>query len=178
MQDWGYQWLKDSESYISTGDYIPQPGDWVFFTWTNTQDTDHVAMVEYCTRDEDGNVQVHVLEGNAPSAVQRNVYDLTYTRILGYGTVHDVAEYTMRSGNTGAKVQSLQEKLVYLGYLDATKADGVFGSGTAAAVKAFQTACGLSPSGIANQRTQTALNQAVEEAVDNDPDTWTVIDEE
>lgn len=178
LQDWGYQWLKGSESYIRTGDYIPQPGDWVFFTWTNTQDTDHVAMVEYCTQDESGNVQVHVLEGNAPSAVQRNVYDLTYTRILGYGTVHDVAEYTMRSGNTGAKVQALQEKLTYLGYLEAGKTDGVFGSGTVAAVKAFQTAQGLSPNGIANQRTQAALNQAMEEAIDSDPHTWTVIDEE
>lgn len=178
LQDWGYQWLKDSESYIRTGDYIPQPGDWVFFTWTNTQDTDHVAMVEYCTRDESGNVQIHVLEGNTPSAVQRNVYDLTYTRILGYGTVHDVAEYTMRSGNTGAKVQALQEKLTYLGYLEAGKADGVFGSGTVTAVKAFQAAQGLSPNGIANQRTQAALNQAMEEAIDSDPHTWTVIDEE
>lgn len=178
LQDWGYQWLKGSEDYIHTGDYIPQPGDWVFFTWTNTQDTDHVAMVEYCTQDENGNVQVHVLEGNAPSAVQRNVYDLTYTRILGYGTVHDVAEYTMRSGNTGVKVQALQEKLIYLGYLEAGKADGVFGSGTAAAVRAFQTAHGLSSNGVANQRTQIALNQAVEEAIDSDPDTWTVIDEE
>lgn len=178
LQDWGYQWLKGSEDYISTGDYIPQPGDWVFFTWTNTQDTDHVAMVEYCTRDENGNVQVHVLEGNAPSAVQRNVYDLTYTRILGYGTVHDVAEYTMRSGNSGAKVQALQEKLVYLGYLEADQVDGIFGSATAAAVRAFQAAWGLSSSGVANQRTQTAIDQAMEKAIDNDPATWTVIDEE
>lgn len=178
LQDWGYQWLKGSEDYISTGDYIPQPGDWVFFTWTNTQDTDHVAMVEYCTQDENGNVQVHVLEGNAPSAVQRNVYDLTYSRILGYGTVHDVAEYTMRSGNSGAKVQALQEKLVYLGYLEADQVDGVFGSGTAAAVRAFQAAWGLSSSGVANQRTQAAIGQAMEEAIDNDPATWTVIDEE
>lgn len=178
LADWGYQWLKGSDEYISTGDYIPQPGDWVFFTWTNTQDTDHVAMVEYCTQDENGNVQVHVLEGNAPSAVQRNVYDLTYTRILGYGTVHDVAEYTMRSGNSGAKVQALQEKLTYLGYLDADMADGVFGSATAAAVRAFQTAHDLTASGVANQRTQNAIDQAMEEAIDSDPATWTVIDEE
>lgn len=178
LQDWGYQWLRGSESYIRTGDYIPQPGDWVFFTWTNTQDTDHVAMVEYCTRDENGSVQVHVLEGNAPSAVQRNVYDLTYSRILGYGTVHDVADYTMRAGNSGLKVQALQEKLAYLGYLEAGKADGVFGSGTVAAVKAFQAAQGLSPNGIASQATQAAIDQAMETAIDSDPDTWTVVDEE
>lgn len=178
LQSWGYQWLKGSNSYISTGDYIPQPGDWVFFTWTSTQDTDHVAMVEYCTQDEAGGIQMHVLEGNAPSSVQRNVYDLTYTRILGYGTVHDVAEYTMRSGNSGLKVQALQEKLAYLGYLDAGKVNGAFGSDTVSAVKAFQAAHGLSATGIANQNTQAAIDQAMEAAIDSDPDTWTVIDEE
>lgn len=178
LKDWGYQWLKGSSSYITTGDYIPQPGDWVFFTWTSTQDTDHVAMVEYCTMDEDGRVQIHVLEGNAPSAVQRSVYDLTYTRILGYGTVHDVADYTMRAGNSGAKVRTLQDKLTYLGYLSCEKADGVFGSGTATAVSVFQSDHRLTANGIANMATQAAIDQAMEEAIDNDPDTWTVIDEE
>lgn len=178
LEGWGYQWLQGSDSHIRTGDYIPQPGDWVFFTWTSTQDTDHVAMVEYCTRDEDGSVQVHVLEGNAPSAVQRNVYDLTYTRILGYGTVHDVADCTMRQGNSGLKVQTLQEKLAYLGYLAADRVNGSFGSDTAAAVKTFQAACGLSASGIANQATQAAIDQAMETAIDEDPATWTVVDED
>ena len=178
LENWGYQWLKGEDSYISTGDYIPQPGDWVFFTWDSDQDTDHVAMVEYCTRDQDGNVTIHVLEGNAPSAVQRNTYPLTYTRILGYGTVHDVADITMRYGNTGAKVTALQEKLVYLGYLTADKADGVYGTGTVEAVRAFQADKGLTTYGIANLRTQKALNLDVDEAIDNDPLTWTVIDEE
>lgn len=177
LENWGYQWLKGESSYISTGDYIPQPGDWVFFTWDSDRDTDHVAMVEYCTKDQDGNVQIHVLEGNAPSAVQRNVYDLTYTRILGYGTVHDVADVTMRYGNQGVKVQQLQEKLVYLGYLDADKADGLFGTGTAAALFSFQADHGLKTYGIANIKTQQAINLSVDEAIDNDPATWTVIDE-
>ena len=177
LENWGYQWLKGESSYISTGDYIPQPGDWVFFTWDSDRDTDHVAMVEYCTRDQDGNVQIHVLEGNAPSAVQRNVYDLTYTRILGYGTVHDVLDVTMRHGNQGVKVQQLQEKLVYLGYLDAEKADGLFGTGTAAALFSFQADHGLKTYGVANIKTQQAIDLAVEEAVYNDPATWQVIDE-
>ena len=177
LENWGYQWLKGEDSYISTGDYIPQPGDWVFFTWDSDRDTDHVAMVEYCTRDQDGNVQIHVLEGNAPSAVQRNVYDLTYTRILGYGTVHDVLDVTMRYGNRGVKVQQLQEKLVYLGYLDAGKADGLFGTGTAAALFSFQADHGLKTYGVANIKTQQAIDLAVEEAVYNDPATWQVIDE-
>ena len=92
LEDWGYQWLKGEDEFLRTGDYIPQPGDWVFFTWTDTRDTDHVAMVEYCTRAADGSVTIHVLEGNAPDKVQRTAYPLTYTRSLGYGTVHDAAD--------------------------------------------------------------------------------------
>lgn len=176
LEGWGYQWLRDEDSFITTGSYIPQPGDWVFFTWDSDRDTDHVAMVEYCTRDENGNVQLHVLEGNTPAEVKRAVYDLTYTRILGYGTVHDVADVTMRAGNAGEKVRQLQEKLMLLGLVD--KVDGVFGSATAEAVKAFQTQQGMKSTGIASIAMQKALDRAVDEAIDNDPATWLVVDED
>lgn len=176
LEGWGYQWLRDEDSFITTGSYIPQPGDWVFFTWDSDRNTDHVAMVEYCTRDENGNVQLHVLEGNTPVEVKRAVYDLTYTRILGYGTVHDVADVTMRAGNAGEKVRQLQEKLMLLGLVD--KADGVFGPATAEAVKAFQTQQGMKATGIASIAMQKALNRAVDEAIDNDPATWLVVDED
>ncbi len=177
LEDWGYQWMQGDDSYITTGTYIPQPGDWVFFTWTDDQNTDHVAMVEYCTRDKEGNVNVHVIEGNTPVAVKRTVYPLTYTRILGYGTVHDVAETTMRYGNVGEKVQQLQNKLVYLGYLDADKATGTFGNATVDAVKAFQHAEGLKEHGVANKTMQDMLNKRYLAAVDADPATWQVVDD-
>ena len=61
LANWGYQWMKDDDTYITTGTYIPQPGDWVFFTWTSSTDTDHVAMVEYCSQDATGNIIVHVI---------------------------------------------------------------------------------------------------------------------
>lgn len=177
LEDWGYQWMQGDDSYITTGTYIPQPGDWVFFTWTDNQNTDHVAMVEYCTRDKEGNVNVHVIEGNTPVAVKRTVYPLTYTRILGYGTVHDVAETTMRYGNVGEKVQQLQNKLVYLGYLNADKATGTFGNATVDAVKAFQHAEGLKEHGVANKTMQDMLNKRYLAAVDADPATWQVVDD-
>ncbi len=177
LEDWGYQWMQGDDSYITTGTYIPQPGDWVFFTWTDDQNTDHVAMVEYCTRDKEGNVNVHVIEGNTPVAVKRTVYPLTYTRILGYGTVHDVAETTMRYGNVGEKVQQLQNKLVYLGYLNADKATGTFGNATVDAVKAFQHAEGLKEHGVANKTMQDMLNKRYLAAVDADPATWQVVDD-
>lgn len=178
IDGWGYQWLKGEEDFITTGSYIPQPGDWVFFTWDDDRDTDHVAMVEYCTQDEEGNVTIHVLEGNAPSKVQRQEYKLTYTRILGFGTVHDVMDITMRSGCKGTKVQALQEKLVYLGYLAADKATGTFGTATQQAVADFQTANGLKVYGIANQATQRLLNSQYATAIFNDPASWIITDED
>lgn len=178
IDGWGYQWLKGEDSYITTGSYIPQPGDWVFFTWDSDQDTDHVAMVEYCTRDEEGNVTIHVLEGNAPSAVARNTYPLTYTRILGFGTVHDVMDITMRSGCSGEKVRALQEKLIYLGYMAQGQAGGTYGSGTMQAVTAFQADEGLKQYGIANMATQAALDKRYNQALDQDPNTWLILDDD
>ena len=178
VEGWGYEWLKGRTSFIQSGDYVPQPGDWVFFTWNNNQDTDHVAMVEYCTEDEEGNIRIHVIEGNKPSAVARDVYDLNYSRILGYGTVHDLADITMQFGNTGEKVRQLQEKLIYLGDLDEEYETGHFGNATVDALRAFQARCGLRPSGIANITTQLRLDEEVDLKIDRDPRTWTVVDEE
>ena len=178
IDDWGYQWLKGQREFLKSGDYIPQPGDWVFFTWTSNDDTDHVALVEYCTRDESGDVTIHVIEGNKPNAVARDVYPLNYSRILGYGTVHDAADITMSFGNDGEKVRQLQEKLVYLGYLNAVYQTGHFGNATAEAVRTFQSDHSQRPSGIANIGMQLALDEAVDEKRMQDPALWTVVDEE
>lgn len=178
LDGWGYQWLKGHTEWIKTGSYIPQPGDWVFFTWRSGTDTDHVAMVEYCTRDSQGKITIHVLEGNNPDQVQRNTYALTNKQILGYGTVHDVMDVTMRSGNSGIKVAKLQEKLAYLKLMDAEKADGVYGDATTAAVRLFQESHHLKPSGIANQKTQMTLEMVYRKAMENDPAMWMVVDED
>lgn len=162
MDNWGYQWFKGADNYLKAYDYIPQPGDWVFFTFTNGTDTDHVAMVEYCTRDENDKVFMHVIEGNYPDRVQRAVYPLKTRIILGFGTVHDVVDVTMRLGNNGEKVLALQQKLNILGYLDAEKVDGAFGGATATAVRALQaTIDDKRQSGIADLLTQTTLDKAV-----------------
>ena len=105
VEGWGYEWLKGQSAFIKSGDYIPQPGDWVFFTWNASDDTDHVALVEYCTRNTaSGDISIHVIEGNKPISVARDVYDLNDPSILGYGTVHDVADITMRFGNQGVQM--------------------------------------------------------------------------
>ena len=146
----------------------------MFFTWTGNLDTDHVAMVEYCTRDDEGNVTVHCLEGNTPAAVKRASYDLSYSRILGFGTVHDAADWTIRGGNSGEKVRQLQEKLIALGYLPADGADGVYGGGTAAVIREIQAEEGLKQTGIANISTQAAIDRRLREQWESDPSIWLV----
>ena len=179
VEDWGYQWLKGQDSFIRSGDYIPQPGDWVFFNWTGGTDTEHVALVEYCTRDtETGKVLIHVIEGNLPVAVARNTYDLNSSSILGYGTVHDVAEITMVYGNQGEKVRRLQEKLAYLGYLSEEYVTGRFGNATLEAVRAFQAASGIRTNGIANISTQKLLDDAYIRLYESDPNVWLVLSDD
>lgn len=178
LEDWGYQWFKGEDEFITAGEYIPQPGDWVFFSWTSDNNTSHVAMVEYCTVDEDGNVTLHCIEGNNPSSVARVEYSTADKKILGYGTVHDVADWTMRLGNSGQKVVELQEKLIYLGWLPEGSADGHYGSATQDAITQYQTAHGLKVLGIANIETQTLINQEYEEKRYDDPDAWSVAEED
>ena len=178
LEEWGYQWFKGEDHFITAGEYIPQPGDWVFFSWTSDNNTSHVAMVESARREKDGSVLITCLEGNNPSKVARVTYSTADKKILGYGTVHDVADWTMRFGNTGAKVQELQEKLVYLGYLDASSVTGHYGVNTQNAITAYQTAHNLKVLGIANIETQTLINRQVDEKRYADADAWVVDDED
>lgn len=179
VDGWGYQWLKGKDSFIRSGDYIPQPGDWVFFNWNGGSDTEHVALVEYCTRDSlTDNVTIHVIEGNNPSAVARGVYDLNSPSILGYGTVYDVADITMTFGCQGEKVRLLQEKLAYLGFLDPSLVTGRFGDSTVEAVRAYQEKNGLRANGIANMSTQLLLNKEYTRQYTSDPGIWSVVDDD
>lgn len=55
-------------------------------------------------------------------------------------------------GSTGAEVTKIQKKLKALGYYSGN-ADGIYGSATKAAVKAFQKNCGITADGIAGSKT-------------------------
>ena len=179
VEGWGYQWLKGQSSFIRSGDYVPQPGDWVFFNWSGGTDTQHVAMVEYCSRDlNTAKISVHVIEGNNPDSVKRNIYELNSLSIMGYGTVHDVADITMSFGNQGEKVRILQERLSYLGYLNSENISGRFGDSTAEGLRAWQSDHGLTANGIANMKTQQLLEEEYTTRYANDPGVWSVVDDE
>ena len=67
---------------------------------------------------------------------------------------------SLREGSNGGAVRSLQENLRSLGYYSGS-IDGDYGSGTTAAVTAFQQANGLTADGVAGKRTINAIYAAV-----------------
>lgn len=160
---WGAQWYKDGTPVLPNS-YIPQPGDWVFFCNNAVGDTSHVAMVEFCAYDENGEIRVHVLEGNNPDAVARNSYAVSEWSIQGYGTVHALCGTVMRFGNEGEPVKALQGDLVALGLLDAQYTTGKYGALTQGAIEKFQRSYGLEPNGVANYATQEALDAVLRTA--------------
>jgi len=64
---------------------------------------------------------------------------------------------TLRLGSSGADVTALQNALAAKGF-DPGAADGIFGSGTEAAVRAFQASASLSVDGVAGPHTTAALD--------------------
>lgn len=176
IDGWGTQWFTGKQVPMRRDEYIPQPGDWMYFTWRGGRDTDHVAMVEYTDVNEKGEVVIHTIEGNNPSKVERKEYLLSDKTILGYGTVTEVAEVTMRPGNKGEKVQKLQNRLVELSLMNPKDVDGVYGAKTTAAIRTFQT--DYMPekkvNGIADMETQFAILDEIEYRLDSNPDNWIV----
>ncbi len=173
--DWGYQWMKGSDRYLQKNEYIPRPGDLMFFSYNEAGDTEHVALVEYCSRDEYGQVMIHVIEGNNPDRVQRNAYPLDNSQVLGFGLCEDLADTVMRFGNEGDKVLALQQDLHELGYLEERHITGIFGSNTKKAVMNFQETLNETTSiGIADRVTQQAIEQALYEKLLEAPETWLV----
>ena len=82
---------------------------------------------------------------------------------------------TLRKGASGDEVRELQTMLAACGY-DVGAVDGVFGSATEGAVRAFQTAKGLTVDGICGTATWAALDMAQKQP-DGDmptkePDAW------
>jgi peptidoglycan hydrolase-like protein with peptidoglycan-binding domain len=70
-----------------------------------------------------------------------------------------LGDRTLRAGATGADVRELQQALGQAGFK--VKLDGKFGTGTLRAVKRFQRASRLTPSGTVGTRTVAALKRAL-----------------
>ena len=154
--------------------YVPQPGDIVMYDWDDTGSGDdkgwpeHVGIVTSVS----GNAMT-VIEGNKSNAVgYRNMtvngkyirgYCLPdYASVAGSVEVSPAPEPAqtpqIRRGAKGDAVVRMQQRLIAHGYaLPKHGVDGDFGSETESAVKAFQSAKGLSVDGICGPKTWAAL---------------------
>ena len=75
---------------------------------------------------------------------------------------------TLRKGDRGEHVTELQTRLQELGYdIGKAGADGIFGSGTQGAVKAFQKDHGLTADGICGPKTWAALDAEEEKPAED-----------
>ena len=106
-------------------------------------------------------------------------YNLTADGIAGKETLKkldsayknadsDKDDDSLRMGDSGSAVKNLQTKLKKLGYYDGT-VDSTFGSGTYAAVRAFQKKYNLTADGVAGSETLKKLDSAYKNA-DSDKD--------
>lgn len=92
------------------------------------------------------------LEGNGTSP----------SRGSSSGTISGI----LKKGSRGAAVSELQTKLKNKGFYSGA-IDGIFGTGTENAVKAFQKANGLAADGIVGSKTLAALNQSTDSSRGN-----------
>lgn len=115
--------------------------------------------------------------GNAVYTIQQNLEGLGYgcvpDGIFGSKTEAAVRWYQSDRGLTvdglagdktitalGEDVKTVQQRLITLGYAPG-KADGIYGSATRSAVRAFQKDYGLTVDGIAGSVTRSALQKAL-----------------
>jgi hypothetical protein len=174
---WGWQWLKDGADMMRANEYIPRPGDLAYFSYSTGSDTIHVALVEYCAYAADGGVMLHVIEGNNPTGVTRQVYSLDDSTVLGFGCWGDVVDTTMQYGDAGDKVLTLQQNLGKLGYLAPRHYTATYLSNTRDAVIRFQQGmAGKTPTGVADRETQLAIQYEVDKLEFYDPAAWLVTD--
>lgn len=157
----------------------PLPGDQIFFG--DEGDEEHTGIVYKVD-----SAKVYTIEGNTSSAagvvangggVFKKSYARNDSRIAGYGrpryyecvveqpktdtkeeSTVNIELKVLREGSENYTVKALQRMLYALGYdLGSNPIDGIFGSKTDAAVRAFQKANKLDVDGIVGQDTWTKL---------------------
>lgn len=174
------QLYKKAGRWQENDGYTPKVADIIFYDWgdsgsgDNTGSSDHVGIVATVNGDT-----FTVIEGNMSDKVGYRTMSVNGQYIRGYGLpnyenggkVVAKSETTTVAGNTvtikmrqikkgmtGEDVRALQILLKGRGFsVGSTGADGDFGAGTLAGVKAAQKKYGLSQDGIAGADTLDAL---------------------
>ena len=79
--DSGIAWFQERGQWQGR-EYIPSPGDIIFFDYDHNGSANHVGIVEFC----DGST-VNTIEGNAGDAVKQLSCAVESEKILGYGLI-------------------------------------------------------------------------------------------
>ena len=155
------QWLIGADHYLVNNEYIPFPGDYIWIAWYSPEvGTDHVAIVEGVTRDADGEVQIHVIEGNNPDRVQRNTYALSYKLIYGFGTPVRRAYTDVGLHDTCDDIYVLQSFLTRKGLLAPRKKYRTSADKTVIhALNGYQRKMGLTPTNRMDLATRAVMEQ-------------------
>ncbi len=152
----------------------PQTGDQIFFSY-KAGEVSHTGLVVAVST-----TTVTTVEGNSSDAVQKKTYNISDSRIYGYGrpdwdgsvavevpeeavkkpykyhmTEYSVSMRLLRRGDYGPQVVSMQAVLDAKGF--PCDADGEFGTETEKALKAFQKAVGLIDDGEYGGQSMNAL---------------------
>ena len=129
-----------------------------------------------------GNGEVIELKGYSDNCQWNKLADRTFTTWGLYPYVEYTAEQVamakaaasakvLRKGDRGEEVKQMQEALLRAGYdLGKYGADGIFGSETLSAVRAYQHDHGLTPDGIAGPLTLAALRDVEPDEPKEDED--------
>lgn len=98
--DW-IEKLSDSDRYNpADGEYVPLPGDLIFFRSDASEGPDHVGIVaELIPETEEDPARADVIENNSDDAVRHVIYDLTDEQICGYGLLPEQEFYCGKTGH-------------------------------------------------------------------------------
>lgn len=172
----------DGENDLRTHTYLKQEGYLGIAGWTfngGTMDHNRIGnnlapgnIYFFKTNENDLNkmkqlMQEAKLQGYEMVTLNRlfgydeNAYEQTPNSILSETLpmlkASKIPYYFMKAGDCTWATYVLQARLIELGYLPTGNADGVFGSGTAAALSTFQAKLGLPATGAADPQTQEKL---------------------
>lgn len=164
---WAYvPYLLNDFRDAGRADNDPRPGDLVVFDWEGDGLVDHVGMV--ASVESDGSIWTY--EGNRDDVLMRvhrsrsvvaafchPPYDGTPTAVAPAAPPPGVPPFPgfCSLGSTGIAVSQTQKRLADRGWN--VEVDGVFGSGTDKAIRAFQAEKGLEVDGAVGPATWEAL---------------------
>ena len=106
--------------YHPAGDYVPKPGDLVFFDWDSydprhieSRSADHVGLVKELVYDSETKALegIKTIEGNSGNQVAVRSYKIDHTALMGYGSIPQNPDWFTMHAETESGIQVTVEGL-------------------------------------------------------------------